>query len=184
MPASAGILMYRRISGTLEVLLVHPGGPFWRNKDEGAWSIPKGEMDEGESPEEVARREFMEELGSAPAERLRSLGEIRQRGGKRVPAFAVDIVPLGAALIPSKSPLTLKRNHDLILIRHYAVSYPLSFFQIEISRRKPYPAYTYLFKLLINFSLHPIKVIIRHGRSPSFNITDHGFAPAQSLKTF
>jgi hypothetical protein len=91
---------------------------------------------------------------------------------------------LGAALIPSKSPLTLKRNHDLILIRHYAVSYPLSFFQIEISRRKPYPAYTYLFKLLINFFLHPIKVIIRHGRSPSFNITDHGFAPAQSLRTF
>lgn len=82
--------MYRRISGTLEVLLVHPGGPFWRTQDEGAWSIPKGEMGEGESPEEVARREFMEELGSAPAGQLSSVGEIRQRGGERVRAFAVE----------------------------------------------------------------------------------------------
>jgi predicted NUDIX family NTP pyrophosphohydrolase len=87
--SSAGILMYRDTRKSLEVLLVHPGGPFWRNKDEGAWSIPKGEVNSGENLEEVARREFMEELGSAAAEPLRSLGEIRQRGGKRVHAFAV-----------------------------------------------------------------------------------------------
>jgi predicted NUDIX family NTP pyrophosphohydrolase len=87
--SSAGILMYRGAKASLEVLLVHPGGPFWRNRDDGAWSIPKGEIEAGENPEEVAQREFMEELGSAPAEPLRSLGEIRQRGGKRVHAFAV-----------------------------------------------------------------------------------------------
>jgi predicted NUDIX family NTP pyrophosphohydrolase len=86
--SSAGILMYRDATQALEVLLVHPGGPFWRNKDDGAWSIPKGEIAVGENPEDVARREFMEELGSAPAGPLRPLGEIRQRGGKRVRAFA------------------------------------------------------------------------------------------------
>src|ERR1700761_2777813 len=88
--SSAGILMYRRAEKALEVLLVHPGGPFWRNKDDGAWSIPKGEMDEGEAPAEAALREFMEELGSAPAQPLFPLGEIRQRGGKRVYAFTVE----------------------------------------------------------------------------------------------
>jgi predicted NUDIX family NTP pyrophosphohydrolase len=88
--SSAGILMYRRTEKALEVLLVHPGGPFWRNKDDGAWSIPKGEMDEGEDPAEAALREFMEEIGSAPDGPLRSLGEIRQRGGKRVHAFAIE----------------------------------------------------------------------------------------------
>jgi predicted NUDIX family NTP pyrophosphohydrolase len=82
--------MYRGAGQALEVLLVHPGGPFWRNKDDGAWSIPKGEIDAGEDPESVARREFMEELGSAPAGPLRPLGEIRQRGGKRVHSFALQ----------------------------------------------------------------------------------------------
>jgi predicted NUDIX family NTP pyrophosphohydrolase len=91
MPASsAGILMYRRTRRALEVLLVHPGGPFWRNKDDGAWSIPKGEIDEGEDPAEAALREFMEEIGSVPDGPRRSLGDIRQRGGKRVHAFAVE----------------------------------------------------------------------------------------------
>jgi predicted NUDIX family NTP pyrophosphohydrolase len=82
--------MYRRTGMVLEVLLVHPGGPFWRNRDDDAWSIPKGEMDEGEDPAEAAVREFMEEIGSAPEGPLCWLGEIRQRGGKRVYAFAVE----------------------------------------------------------------------------------------------
>jgi predicted NUDIX family NTP pyrophosphohydrolase len=81
--------MYRGAKLALEVLLVHPGGPFWRNKDDGAWSIPKGEIDAGENPEDVAQREFMEELGIAAPGPLRPLGEIRQRGGKRVHAFAM-----------------------------------------------------------------------------------------------
>jgi predicted NUDIX family NTP pyrophosphohydrolase len=85
---SAGILPYRCGRHGLEVLLVHPGGPFWRNKDDGAWSIPKGEIDAAEDPEQAARREFAEELGpSAAIGALRALGEIRQRGGKRVIAF-------------------------------------------------------------------------------------------------
>jgi predicted NUDIX family NTP pyrophosphohydrolase len=82
--------MYRRAGANLEVLLVHPGGPYWRKKDEGAWSIPKGEMDEGEEAEVAARREFTEEIGVALSGTLEPLGEIRQRGGKRVIAFAVE----------------------------------------------------------------------------------------------
>jgi predicted NUDIX family NTP pyrophosphohydrolase len=88
--ASAGILMYRQASSGLEVLLVHPGGPFWRNKDEGAWSIPKGEMDKGEDAAVAARREFLEETKCALSGPLEPLGDIRQRGGKRVTAFAVE----------------------------------------------------------------------------------------------
>jgi predicted NUDIX family NTP pyrophosphohydrolase len=82
--------MYRRTGKALEVLLVHPGGPVWRNKNDGAWSIPKGEIDEGEDRADAALREFMEEIGDAPDGPLRSLGEIRQRGGKRVHAFAIE----------------------------------------------------------------------------------------------
>ena len=87
---SAGILMYHVHDGQLEVLLVHPGGPFWRNKDAGAWSIPKGEVDEGEDDATAARREFEEELGTAPEGDLIPLGEVRQRSGKRVRAFALE----------------------------------------------------------------------------------------------
>jgi predicted NUDIX family NTP pyrophosphohydrolase len=90
MASSAGILMYRWTGPRLEVLLVHPGGPFWRNKDEGAWSIPKGELDEGEDAAVAARREFLEETGFALAGSLEQLGDIIQRGGKRVTAFAVE----------------------------------------------------------------------------------------------
>jgi predicted NUDIX family NTP pyrophosphohydrolase len=88
---SAGILAYRLTSNGLEVLLVHPGGPYWRNKDLGAWSIPKGEIEPSENPEQAARREFAEELGpSASIGALQALGEIRQRGGKRVIAFCAE----------------------------------------------------------------------------------------------
>ena len=91
MPAkSAGVLAYRKKDGRFEVLLVHPGGPFWANKDEGAWSIPKGEFGAGENPEDVARREFNEELGPALLVPLQPLGGIRQRGGKIVEAFAAE----------------------------------------------------------------------------------------------
>ncbi len=85
---SAGILAYRISQGRLEVLLVHPGGPFWRNRDVGAWSIPKGEYPESEDAEAAARREFAEELGVELTTPLRELGEIRQRGGKLVKGFA------------------------------------------------------------------------------------------------
>jgi predicted NUDIX family NTP pyrophosphohydrolase len=81
--------MYRNIGPALEVLLVHPGGPYWRGRDQGAWSIPKGEIDEGENPRDAARREFMEETGFSLVGSLEPLDEIRQRGGKRVLAFAI-----------------------------------------------------------------------------------------------
>lgn len=82
--------MYRHAGTNLEVLIVHPGGPYWRKKDEGAWSIPKGELDEGEDAKVAARREFLEETGVALSGLLDPLGEIRQRGGKLVIAFAVE----------------------------------------------------------------------------------------------
>jgi len=86
---SAGILLYRRRQGALEVLLVHPGGPAWANRDAGAWSIPKGEYGDGEDPRAVALREFEEETGQPPPDgELVALGEIRQRGGKLVIAWA------------------------------------------------------------------------------------------------
>lgn len=82
--------MYRRgPDGSLEVLLAHPGGPFFARKDAGAWTIPKGEVDPGEDPRACALREFQEETGiSAAAAELQALGEIQQRGGKRVEAWA------------------------------------------------------------------------------------------------
>jgi predicted NUDIX family NTP pyrophosphohydrolase len=90
MPAeSVGILMHKRVDGQRLVLLVHPGGPFWRGKDLGAWSIPKGEPEPGEDFEVTARREFAEELGVEPEGPLLPLGRIRQRGGKAVTAFAI-----------------------------------------------------------------------------------------------
>ncbi|QQO20806.1 NUDIX domain-containing protein [Bradyrhizobium diazoefficiens] len=87
---SAGIIAYRR-HRTLEVLLVHPGGPYWRNKDLGAWSIPKGEYADEEDEEIVARREFAEELGFELSAPLTALGQVKQRGGKLVTAFAAEL---------------------------------------------------------------------------------------------
>jgi predicted NUDIX family NTP pyrophosphohydrolase len=87
---SAGILLHRRRGHELEVLLVHPGGPLWARRDLGAWSIPKGEYVEGEEPLAAARREFAEELGSAPPPgEPADLGEIRQKSGKLVRAWAM-----------------------------------------------------------------------------------------------
>ena len=88
---SAGILLFRRRPSGPEVLLVHPGGPFWSRRDEGAWSIPKGEHDEGEDALAAARREFAEETGTVlPPGELIELGEVRQRSGKRVAAWAAE----------------------------------------------------------------------------------------------
>lgn len=88
---SAGLLVYRRRGAVVEVLLVHPGGPFWRNRDLEAWSIPKGEYEAGEEPETAALREFAEELGCLPAVgAMLPLGEVVQKSGKSVIAFAVE----------------------------------------------------------------------------------------------
>ena len=86
-------MLYRRCGDSLEVLLVHPGGPFWAKKDEGAWSVPKGEVGEGEEPRACALRELGEELGSTLGlgeERLEELGSVRQKGGKIVRCWAAE----------------------------------------------------------------------------------------------
>jgi len=90
---SAGILLYRCPDGSLEVLLVHPGGPYWAKKDEGAWSIPKGEVGAGEEARACALRELEEELGSRLGlgpEQLIELGSVRQKGGKVVECWAAE----------------------------------------------------------------------------------------------
>jgi predicted NUDIX family NTP pyrophosphohydrolase len=90
MQISAGLLMYRVVEreNLLEVLLVHPGGPYWRRKDDGVWTIPKGNVEPGEDLPAAAIREFTEETGLVPLEPFVSLGEIRHRSGKRVHAWA------------------------------------------------------------------------------------------------
>ncbi len=87
---SAGILVYRRKAGAVEILLVHPGGPFWARKDEGAWSIPKGEYVQGEPPLAAAKREFFEETGFSADGDFQELGSFRQPSGKLITAFAVE----------------------------------------------------------------------------------------------
>jgi predicted NUDIX family NTP pyrophosphohydrolase len=89
---SAGLVAYRRTGAELEVLLVHPGGPFWAKKDDGAWSVPKGEYEPSEDPLAVARREFEEEIGQTPPVGSEPvwLGELRQPSGKVVSAWAIE----------------------------------------------------------------------------------------------
>lgn len=98
---SAGILLYRKSVGRLEVFLVHPGGPFWAKKDAGVWSIPKGEYLEGEDPESVARREFAEETGCELTGSMRPLTPLKQPSGKVISAWAVE---------GDLDPATLKSN--------------------------------------------------------------------------
>lgn len=87
---SAGLVMYRFVEGELQVLLVHPGGPYWRGKDMGAWSIPKGEYEASQHPFAAAVREFAEELGHSPSGDFIALTPVRQSGGKEVTAWAFE----------------------------------------------------------------------------------------------
>ena len=116
---SAGILLYRHAGPEPEVLLVHPGGPFWAKKDDGAWSIPKGEYANDEDPRAAALREFEEELGSAPsggADALLDLGEVRQRSGKVVTAYALegdlDASAISSNTFPMEWPPRSGRTQD------------------------------------------------------------------------
>ena len=95
-PLSAGVLLFRQRQGQTEVLLIKPGGPYWRNKDVGAWMIPKGMVEPGEAPAEAALREFEEETGTRLTDIPFQLASVRQSGGKTVEAFAVegDLDPL------------------------------------------------------------------------------------------
>ncbi len=87
---SAGILVYRKMVTGAEVFLVHPGGPFWKNKDEGAWSIPKGEFNDSENPLDAAKREFLEETGVSLSGDFIELKPVKLKSGKKVSAWAIE----------------------------------------------------------------------------------------------
>ena len=136
---SAGILLYRRTNGEPEVLLVHPGGPFWEKKDLGAWSIPKGEYDEAEDPRACALREFEEELGARPPEGdLAALGSAKQSGGKVVTAWAIegDLDPAGAR----SNTFTLEWPPRSGVMREFPEVDRADWFTLDDARRRINPA--------------------------------------------
>lgn len=133
---SAGLLPFRVVD-RLEVLVAHPGGPFWARKDEGAWSLVKGLIDEDEDPMDAARREFSEETGwDAPSEPWLDLGEVRLRSGKRVTAWAVQA---------DYDPETLRPGECTIQLRGRDVTFPeidrVRWFDTEEARAKLNPVY-------------------------------------------
>ncbi len=140
MTRSAGILLHRERDGVIEVLLVHPGGPYWARKDAGAWSIPKGECEEGEDPQQRALREFEEELGVAPppAAALRDLGSERLRSGKQVTAWAAP-GDLDAAAIRSNT-FTLEWPPRSGVLREFPEVDRAGWFGLDEAREKLNPA--------------------------------------------
>lgn len=132
---SAGLLLYRVVEGVLEVLLGHPGGPFWARRDDGAWSIPKGEYSPEEDPWAAAQREFAEELGSPvpPGEPLR-LEPVKQAGGKVVTVFAVrgNLDPETAV----SNTFTLEWPKDSGRLREFPEIDRVAWFPVEDARTK------------------------------------------------
>jgi predicted NUDIX family NTP pyrophosphohydrolase len=135
---SAGLLMYRVQAGTLEVLLVHLGGPFWAKKDAGAWFLPKGEIDPGEDELLAAKREFTEETGLDPREPLLALGNVKHKSGKTVTAWAFE---------GDCDPSTLKSNTFTMewpprsgKQREFPEIDRAAFFTVVAAREKMHPA--------------------------------------------
>jgi predicted NUDIX family NTP pyrophosphohydrolase len=133
-PVSAGLLLFRRGASGTEVFLAHPGGPFWARRDEGAWTIPKGMMEEGEEPLAAARREFLEETGIDPDGPFLPLGEIRQKTGKRVLAWAWEGDADPAAVVSNRATTEWPRGSGRW------VDFPevdrCAWFTVEVARRK------------------------------------------------
>jgi predicted NUDIX family NTP pyrophosphohydrolase len=131
---SAGLLLYRKISDRLEVLLVHPGGPFWAKKDEGAWSIPKGEFEDDEEPFSAAKREFAEEVGSNPEGEAVPLRPVRQPSGKLIYAWVMkynlDLANFRSNTFPMEWPPKSGRYQDFPEVDRAA------WFAIEAARHK------------------------------------------------
>jgi predicted NUDIX family NTP pyrophosphohydrolase len=127
---SAGLLLYRETNGVLEVFLVHPGGPFWAKKDEGAWSIPKGEFEPGEDPLAAARREFTEETSFPITGEFVPLTPLKQRSGKIVHAFAVR---------GDCDPATIKSNTFTFQGREFPEVDRAGWFGLEEAKRKILP---------------------------------------------
>lgn len=131
---SAGLLLYRERRGSMEVFLVHPGGPFWAKKDDGAWSIPKGEFDADEEPLDAARREFQEETGFVAVGEYLPLTPVRQRGGKTVYAWAVR-GDADAALAKSNT-FSIEWPHGSGKMREFPEIDRADWFDIDVARRK------------------------------------------------
>jgi predicted NUDIX family NTP pyrophosphohydrolase len=134
MVTSAGILMYRDGPSGREFLLVHPGGPFWVKKDEGVWSIPKGEFTDGEDPLDAARREFEEELGTAVVGDFMQLTPIKQKSGKVVHAWAVrgdfDVAEVKSNLFSMEWPPKSGRQQEFPEVDR------AEWFDLETARKK------------------------------------------------
>ena len=145
---SAGLLLYRRRGGHLEFLLVHPGGPLWKNKDPGAWTIPKGEIRPGEDPLAAAQREFREELGFEVREVFLQLTPIKQKAGKIVHAWAVegDCDPIGVRSNTFKLQWPPRSGK----FQEFPEVDQAAFFPLEIARLKINPAQVPLLEELIS----------------------------------
>jgi predicted NUDIX family NTP pyrophosphohydrolase len=138
---SAGILLYRVAGGAPEVLLVHPGGPYWARKDAGAWSIPKGEHEDGEDPQSCALREFEEETGvELPPGELAELGSVKQKGGKLVTAWAAE-GDLDAGAVASNT-FTMEWPPRSGRTAEFPEIDRAGWFEIETAREKLVPAQT------------------------------------------
>jgi predicted NUDIX family NTP pyrophosphohydrolase len=152
--SSAGILLYRVRAGEPEVLLVHPGGPFWARKDRGAWSIPKGEYEEGDDPRAAALREFEEETGRPlDAGELAALGKIKQRGGKVVTAWAAE-GDLDPAAITSNT-FELEWPPRSGRMREFPEVDRAQWFALPEARTKILPAQEELLDRLVDVGLSP-----------------------------
>lgn len=131
---SAGLLLYRKVRGFMEVFLVHPGGPLWANKDDGAWSIPKGEFDAGEDPLEAAKREFREETSLVAVGEYRPLNPFRQTGGKIVYAWALHCDLEAAAVKSNTFPMEWPRGSGKM--REFPEIDRAEWFKIDLAREK------------------------------------------------
>jgi predicted NUDIX family NTP pyrophosphohydrolase len=154
-PRSAGILLFRRDNGEVRFLLVHPGGPFWTKKDAGAWSIPKGGIEDEEEPSACAIRELEEELGTAPEldpEELIELGQVKQKAGKVVEAWAAegefDPAALASNTFAMEWPPRSGRQREFPEVDR------AEWFDLEAAREKILPAQTeFLDRLVEQLSL-------------------------------
>lgn len=143
---SAGLLLYRKRGDALEVFLVHPGGPFWARKDDGAWSIPKGEFEAGEDPLAAAQREFGEETGFAVAGDFLPLTPLKQRSGKVVHAWAVE-ADVDSALV--------KSNTFTLQGKTYPEVDRAGWFGLDIARQKILPGQSGFLDQLERLKLDP-----------------------------
>ena len=143
---SAGLLMYRNAGSAMEVLLVHPGGPFWKKKDLGAWSIPKGEYTDEEDPLAAAQREFEEETGIRPQGPFLPLGQIRQAGGKVVAAWAFAGDCDAAAIQSNTFTMEWPRGSGRVL--EFPEVDRAEWFSLEMARQKILPSQATLLEKL------------------------------------